>query len=103
MAHSNAVADGYGIEFERRPAGTADRLFDKPSDLVEMDVARHYLAEAVGNSNKRLVDITIAEAAGVKQTPVWCSLKTFLYCITSHNKYSPKTLAKSLENLKMVF
>jgi hypothetical protein len=60
MGHSDAVADSYGIKLKGCTAGLANRLFDNPPDLVQMNVPRHYLTKAVGNTDKRPVNILVA-------------------------------------------
>jgi hypothetical protein len=85
MAHSDAVADGDGVEFKRDSTGLANGLLDDLGDLIKMDVTRHYFAETVGDADERFVDVGITEAAGVKQAAMRRSLKTFFYCVTSHN------------------
>jgi hypothetical protein len=84
MAHCDAIADRYRIKFERRPACLADCLFDNLSHLIQVNVTRHYLAEAVGNTDERLVYICIAKAAGAEQPSVRRPLKSFFYRIASH-------------------
>jgi hypothetical protein len=64
-----------------------------------MDMARHYLAEAVGNADKRLINITVSETARMKQSPVRCPLKSFFNRITSHNWCSPNMVLQN--NLKI--
>jgi hypothetical protein len=97
MAHGNSVADRYGIEFKGGPARAANGVLDHLCNLVEVNVARHYLAETVRNTDERLVDICIFETAGAKQTTMRCPLKAFLDCITSHKLVSPKSLAKDTQ------
>jgi hypothetical protein len=103
MPHRNAVADRNRIEFKRDAAGLANGILDNLGDLVEVNMSGHYLAEAVGDSDKRLVDVGLSQAAGAKQAPVGRPLKAFFNRITSHNPDSPKTLAKPVENVKIVF
>jgi hypothetical protein len=81
----NAITNCYGVEFKRDSAGLANGLLDEQGDLIKMDVARHYFAETVGDADERFVDVGVAEAAGVKQAAMRRSLKTFFYCVTSHN------------------
>jgi hypothetical protein len=97
MAHGNAVADRYGVELERNTTGPADSILDNLGNFVEVYVAGDYLAETVGYSDKRPLDVAIVEAARIEQAPVWGSLKALLDGITSHNPDSPYTPAESLE------
>ncbi len=60
MAHSDAVTDGDGVEFEWCAACLADRLFDGLCDFVEVDVARDDFAEAVGNTDEGFAYVVIA-------------------------------------------
>jgi hypothetical protein len=90
MAHSDAVADRYGIKFESNPPCLADSFFNNPGNLIKVDMPRHYLAEAVGNADERFVDVGVIKAAGVEQAPVRRPLEPFFYCIASHNPVSPK-------------
>jgi hypothetical protein len=90
MSHSDSIADCYGIKLERGSACLANRLFDNLSHLIEVNVARHYLAETVGNTDEGLIHIGISQSAGVKQTPVRRPLETFFNRIASHNPASPK-------------
>jgi len=103
MAHCDAVADGDSIELERDAPCSANGVLDGLGDLIEVDVARDYLAKAVGDADERLADIFSSESTSVKQPPVRGTLKAFLNRITSHDSDSPKTLAKSFEKLKIVF
>jgi hypothetical protein len=103
MPHRNAVADSYRIELERHAAGLTNGILDRPGDLIEMDMAWNYLAETVGDADKGLAHISRTDPAGMKQSPVWCSLKAFFNRITSHNSNSPKILANSFENAKIAF
>jgi len=59
MAHRNPVAYGYGIEFKSGSAGPANRLFDNLPDLVEMDMAGHYVAVTVGDAYEGLIYVLI--------------------------------------------
>jgi hypothetical protein len=90
MAHGNTIANRYCIELKGGPTRLAHSFFDDPADLVEMDVARDYLAETVGNTDERFANVGIADAAGVKQTSVGSTLKASLDCIAAHNLNSPK-------------
>jgi hypothetical protein len=81
MAHSNTVADSDGIKFKSRPARFPHRLLDNPADFVQVNVARHYLTKAVGNADKRLVNIIVSETARMKQRPVRCPLESFFHSI----------------------
>jgi hypothetical protein len=55
-----------------------------------VDVARDDLAETVGHADEGLLDIRLADAAGVEQAAVRRPLETFLDRITSHHGLSPK-------------
>jgi len=85
MAHRNPVADRYRVKFERRPACLTDSTFNNLCDFVQMNMARHYLAEAVGNADKGLVNIVVTKTAGMKQAPVRSPLEAFLDRIASHS------------------
>jgi hypothetical protein len=95
MAHSNPVTDRYGVKFKRGPARAADRGLDHLRNLVEVNVAGDYLAEAVGNTDKRLVDVGITETAGVQQSAMWRPLKTLFDCVALHDLVSPKIALQS--------
>jgi len=60
MAHSNAVANRNGIKFKSITTGAANSILDDLRNFVEVDVTRHYLAETVGNTDERFVDIGVA-------------------------------------------
>jgi hypothetical protein len=84
MAHRDSVADGDCVELKRHTARFSYGLFDNLRHLVEVDMAGNYLAKAVCDGDKWLVDISIGYAAGVKEPAVRRSLKTALYCVASH-------------------
>jgi hypothetical protein len=65
MAHSDSVADGYGIKLEGDAARLAHGLLDNLGHLVEMDVAGNDFAKAVCDGDEWLVDIGFGYAAGV--------------------------------------
>jgi hypothetical protein len=94
MPHSNTITDRYRIKFERGTAGLADSILNSFCHLIEMNMARHYFTEAVGNSDERLVDIAVLKAARVKQTSVRGPLEALFNCITFHSPVSPKTIDK---------
>jgi hypothetical protein len=97
MAHSNAVTDRYCVEFKSSAACRVNSLLHNPANLIQMNMARHYLAEAVGNTDKRLVDVGVTETAGVKQSAMRRPLKTFLDCVAFHNLVSPKLPGKAIQ------
>jgi hypothetical protein len=84
MAHGDAVTNSYGVEFKWGAAGLADSFFDDLGDLVELNVAGHYFAKAVGNAYERFFYVIVCQPAGMEQASVRCPLKTLFYCITSH-------------------
>jgi hypothetical protein len=84
MAHGDTVADRNCIEFKWSSAGLANSLLYSCSYLVQMNVARHYLAKAVGDTDERLINIGVTKAAGVKQAPVGSLLKTLFYRVAYH-------------------
>jgi hypothetical protein len=84
VAHSNPVADRYRIEFEGSTASLAHGTLNNPRYLVQMNMPGHYITVAVGNTDKWFVNIGVTKTAGVKQTPVRCPLKAFLYRVASH-------------------
>jgi hypothetical protein len=84
MAHSNTVADRYGIKFECGPPRLANSALDNLTNLVQVNVPRHYLTEAVGNTDEWFVYVLVAQAAGAEQAPVWRTLKAFFDCVTPH-------------------
>jgi hypothetical protein len=90
MCHSDTIADRYGIKLKRCSACLANRILDNLSHLIEVNVARHYLTKAVGNTDEGLIYIGISQSAGMKQTPVRRPLETFFNRVTSHNPASPK-------------
>jgi hypothetical protein len=90
MAHSNTIADCYGVKLKSGAACLANRLFDDLSHFIKVNVTRHYLTKAVGNTDKRLVYIGISQSTGMKQAPVRRPLETFFNRVTSHNPASPK-------------
>jgi hypothetical protein len=92
MAHSNTVADRNCVELKRRSARLADGIFDSQSNLIEVDMPRHYLTETIGNTDEWFVDVGIAKTAGVEQAAMRRSLKTFFYRITSHKLVLQKQL-----------
>jgi hypothetical protein len=59
MAHGNTVANRYGIEFKSAAARPANSTFDDLCNFVEVDVTRNYLAEAIGNTDERFVNIGV--------------------------------------------
>ena len=73
VAHGDAVADGDGVELEGHAAGVADGLFDHLGHLVQVHMAGHDLAEAVGDGDKGLVDVRLGSgrrpAAGRDAAP----------------------------------
>jgi hypothetical protein len=85
MAHGNAVADRYRIKLKSRTSRFPNRLFDYFGNFIQVDMARYNLAEAVGYTDKRLVNIVVSEPARMKQSPVRRPLKFLLDRITSHN------------------
>jgi hypothetical protein len=97
MAHGNSIADRNSVKFKRSSARAANGCLDHLRNLVEVNVARHYLAEAVGNTDKRLVDVGIAETAGVKQAAMRRPLKILLDCVAFHNLVSPKLPGKAIQ------
>ena len=102
MTHSNSVADRYRIKFERGSASLANSILNSFRHLIEMNVARNYFAEAVGDADERLVDIAVLKTAGVKQASVRGPLETLFDCITFYNPVSPKTIDKViLKNQKL--
>jgi hypothetical protein len=100
MAHSNTIADCYGVKLKSGAACLANRLFDDLSHFIKVNVTRHYLTKAVGNTDKRLVYIGISQSTGMKQAPVRRPLETFFNRIASHNPASPKTVHKLPESPK---
>jgi hypothetical protein len=84
MAHRDSVADGYCVELKGHAARFSHGLFDNLRHLVEMDMAGDYLAKAVCDGDKWLVDVSVGYTAGVKQPAVRRSLKAALYCVASH-------------------
>jgi hypothetical protein len=84
MAHRDSVADGYRVELKRHAARFSYGLLDNLRHLVEVNMAGDYLAKAVGDGDKWFVDVSVADAAGVKEPAVRRSLKTALYCVASH-------------------
>ena len=71
------------------PPAVADGLFDDLGHLVQVDMAGHDLAEAVGDADERLIDIGIAHAAGMEQSPVRRPLETLFDLVTSHSQSTP--------------
>ena len=59
MAHRDAVIDGDGVELLGDTAGLLDLARDELAEVLEMDMARHELREAVGNRNDRLAEIAV--------------------------------------------
>jgi hypothetical protein len=90
MAHSDSVADGNCIKFERHGTCFFYGLFYDLGDFVEVDVARDDFAEAVSDADKGFFDVLISQAAGAEQASVGRLLEAFFYGITSHNLFSPK-------------
>jgi hypothetical protein len=84
MSHRDSVAYCYCIELEGHAARLAHGLLDNPGYLVEMNVAGNYLAKAICDGDKGLVDIGFGYSAGVKKPAVGRSLKTALYFVASH-------------------
>jgi hypothetical protein len=84
MTHSNSIANRYGIKFKSGSTCIPNGLFDNAGDLAQMNMARDYLTEAVGDADEWFVYVLIAKTAGVKQASVRSPLKTFFNCITSH-------------------
>ncbi len=91
MPHSDSVTNGNCIEFKWDTACLADGLFDNLGNLIKVDVARHNLAKTICYADKGLIYIGFLQAAGIKQTPVRGTLKTFFNGIASHKRFLPKT------------
>jgi hypothetical protein len=95
MTHRNAVTYCDCVEFEGDAAGLSDSLFDNLRDFIKVNVARNDFAEAVGYPDERFIDVGVTQAAGVKQTAMRGSLKSFFYCVTFHFRVSPKYFKQS--------
>jgi hypothetical protein len=57
MVHGDTIANGYGIDFERHSASTADTIFYRLGNCLQMDVTGDNLAEAIDYSNKRFIPV----------------------------------------------
>jgi hypothetical protein len=97
MAHSNSIADSYGIEFKGNAARAANRGLDHLRNLIEVNMTRHYLTKTVGDADEWFVNVDITEPAGAKQTAMRRPLKTFFDCVASHNPVSPKLSDKVIQ------
>jgi hypothetical protein len=64
MPHCDAIADGDGIELEWYAAAGSNGFFDPLRHLIEVHMAWHNLAEAVGYADERLADVGIFQACG---------------------------------------
>jgi hypothetical protein len=76
VASANAVADRYSIKFKRCSVCLTNGLLNNLSHFIKVNVTRHYLTKAVGNTDKRLVYIGISQSTGMKQAPVRRPLET---------------------------
>jgi hypothetical protein len=94
MAHSNSVTDRDGIEFKGGSARASNGGLDYFSHFIEVDVSRHDFTEAVGNTDKRLVYISIVQAASVKKAAMPRPLEALLDYITFHYLVSPNCLTQ---------
>jgi hypothetical protein len=112
VSHRNAVADGYGVELKWDATRLSDGLLDNLGHFVEVDVARDYFAETVGDTDEGLVDVSVADAYGVQQRPVRCPLKAPFYCVASHiylpfhkeshlNQSNPRTTILTAQPVRM--
>jgi len=93
MAHSDAVTNRYGIKFERRAPCLSNSILNYTAHPVQMNMSGYYLAEAVGNADKRLVYVLVVQSAGMKQPPVGRTLKTLFNHIASHLSFLSSKIA----------
>jgi hypothetical protein len=61
-----------------------------------VNIARHNLAKTICYADKGLIYIGFLQAAGIKQTPVRGTLKTFFNGIASHKQFLQKQVVLNL-------
>ena len=67
MAHRDAVIDGDRVELLGDPARRRDLAGDELPQILQMDMARHELGEAVGDGDDRLAEILVLHARRAPQ------------------------------------
>ncbi len=67
VAHRDAVVDGDRVELDTPAAGGVDHLLHPLSDVVEVDVTRYELGEAVGDRDDRLLEVGVGHARGAPE------------------------------------
>ena len=67
MAHSDPVIHRDGVELLGDAAGCLDLACDQLAQILQVDVARHELGEAVDHRDDRLTEIAVLHARGAPQ------------------------------------
>ena len=67
VAHRDAVVDRDRVELAADPAGLGDRVGDEPTHVLEVDVTRDELGEAVGDGDDRLAEVVVGHPGGPPQ------------------------------------
>jgi hypothetical protein len=57
MIHSDTIANSYGIDLKRHSASTANTLFYRLGNCLQMDMTGDNLGKAIDYSNKRLIPV----------------------------------------------
>src|SRR5207248_5282358 len=64
VAHGDAVVDCDRVELPAHPAGLGDRARHQLTEVLEVDVARYELGEAVGDRDELLADVVGGPGGG---------------------------------------
>src|SRR5262249_12547790 len=67
VAHRDAVVDRDRVELAPDPARLRDRAGDELPEVLEVDVPRYELGEAVGDRDDRLAEVVVGHAGGAPQ------------------------------------
>ena len=67
MAHGDAVIDRDGVEFLGDAAGLFDLAGDQLAEVLQVDVARDELGEAVGDGDDGFAEVAILHARRAPQ------------------------------------
>ena len=62
VTHGDAVVDGDGVELLGHTASRLDLAGDELAEVLQVDMARHELGEAVGNGDDRLAEVAVLHA-----------------------------------------
>lgn len=67
VPHRDPVIDRDGVEFLRDAAGFLDLARDQLAEVLQVDVPRHELGEAVDHRDDRLAEIAVLHACSTPQ------------------------------------